>query len=103
MLPSYAQARFLPREPLVEPERHLVVLGPPVSAAIHLHMYGDRFVMEPTSDATEHEGALTMDPLTYVLLFTGRLTWQQAIETGTVSVTGRQEFTVGLLPWFQLG
>jgi uncharacterized protein (TIGR03083 family) len=102
MLPSYIRGRFLPRERLLVPERYRFVLDPPVSGAIHLTVYGDRFVMGPTTDGAEPDGVLTMNPQTYVLLLLGRLGWWQAIDRRTVAVTGHRDVAVDVSSWFGL-
>ena len=100
-LPSYIRGRFLPRERLLGPERYRFVLGPPVSGAIQLNVYGDRFDMGPT-DGAEPDGVLTTDPQTYVLLLLGRLDWRQAIDGRTVAVTGHGDVADNVSSWFGL-
>ena len=87
ILPSYIRGRFLSRERLAVAECYRFVLGPPVSGAIYLNVYEDRFDMGPTTDRTEPDCVLTMDPQTYVLLLLGRLDWRQAIDGRTVTIT----------------
>ena len=101
-VPGSLQGRFVPRERLPEPERYLFALGSPVSSVVRLTVHGDRFEIGPAVEGSGSDAVLTMQPLTYVLLFLGRLNWRQAIDEGALAVTGRQDLAGDLPSWFGL-
>ncbi|MFN8633011.1 MAG: maleylpyruvate isomerase N-terminal domain-containing protein [Chloroflexota bacterium] len=95
------RSTFDPRELLPEPLRYLFVLTSPLLRTIHLTIYGDRFELDPEMDQSGSDVVVTLHPDTYILLFMGRLTWREAIGSGAVSATGRQDLAVDLSGWFR--
>jgi hypothetical protein len=101
-LPTEAQASFVPRERLAEPVRYLFVLGPTVPGNSLLTVYGDAFAFEAVPDEAEADTVLSVDPQTYVLLFMRRIGWQQALDSGGVTIVKGQDVAATLPGWFGL-
>ena len=101
-LPIRLRGSFARRDPLPEPLRYLFVLTPPLLRLVTLVIYGDRFEIDPEGDESA-DTVLTLHPQTYILAFTGRMTWHEALAAGTVGVTGRQDLAAELDAWFGPG
>jgi hypothetical protein len=92
--------RFVPREPLPGPEHYRFILGPTVPHDVSLVVHGDRFEIGPATDEPTADAILMLEPLTYGLLFLGRLNWQEEMAARRVTVTGRSDLAAGLPSWF---
>jgi uncharacterized protein (TIGR03083 family) len=101
-LPIRLRGSFARHEPLPRPLRYVFILTSPLQRAIRIVIYGDRVEIDPEEDESS-DVVLTLDPLTYVLAFTGRTTWREALDGGAIGVTGRQELAVDLTRWFPPG
>ncbi len=102
MLPIRLRGSFARRDPLPEPLRYLFVLTAPLLRVVKLVVYGDRFEIDPEGDESS-DAVLTLHPQTYVLAFTGRITWREALDAGAVGVTGRHDLAADLAGWFSPG
>ena len=101
-LPIRLRGSFARREPLPEPLRYLFVLTSPLLRIVKIVIYGDRIEIDPeTQDSAD--AVLTLHPQTYILAFTGRITWRGALDAETIGVTGRQELAAALDDWFRPG
>ena len=101
-LPIRLRGSFAQRAPLPVPIRYLFVLTSPLLRIVKIVIYGDRVEIDPdTQDAAD--AVLTLHPQTYILAFTGRITWREALDAETIGVTGRQELAAELDDWFRPG
>jgi len=101
-LPIRLRGSFARRDPLPERLRYLFVLTPPLLRLVTLVIYGDRFEIDPNGDGSA-DAVLTLHPQTYILAFTGRITWREVLDAGAVGVTGRQDLAADLAGWFPPG
>jgi uncharacterized protein (TIGR03083 family) len=101
-LPIRLRGSFAPRDPLPEPIRYRFVLTEPLPRTIKLVVHGDRFEIDP-EEVESSDAVLTLHPRTFVLAFTGRITWREALESGAIGVTGRRDLAADLAGWFPPG
>ena len=71
------------------------MLTPPLLRTVRIVIYGDRFEIDPAGDESS-DTVLTLHPQTYILAFTGRITWREALDAGAIGVTGRQDLAADL-------
>ena len=87
-LPRRMQGAFAARERLPEPVRYLFVFIQPQLPAFRLLIHGDRFEIDPQFDESGSDVVVTLHPQTYILALMGRISWQAALDAGTLGVTG---------------
>ena len=99
-LPLWLKIGFQAAAPLPEPRRFLFVLGSPLLRLMKIHIYGDRFVVDPPFDQSSADAVLTTDPETFILLMMGRRSWQAALKEGHVVVGGSRKAAAEFSRWF---
>jgi uncharacterized protein (TIGR03083 family) len=102
-LPFRLRGALARREPLAEPLRYRFELRAPLPRTVRLHLYGDRLEIDSERDQSDSDVALTLDPETYILCFTGRRRWRDALEAGDIVAAGRRDLTANLDRWFPPG
>lgn len=101
-LPIRLRGSFARRERLPEPLRYLFVLTSPLLRVVKIVIYGDRVEIDPETQESA-DTVLTLHPQTYILAFTGRITWREALDAGAIGVIGRHELAADLDDWFRPG
>jgi hypothetical protein len=101
-LPIRLRGSFARREPLPHPLRYQFALTLPLERTVTIVIYGDGVEIDPEGDAAA-DVVLTLHPQTYVLAFTGRNTWREALDSGAIDVIGRNELVADLDGWFPSG